>query len=302
MVKLKNSKSLISKEETFNDKLINSLPGIFYMYELTDHGDKLVRWNNNYEKVTGYSSTELLNMGTRDFFLEEDYPKIKEAAEQVLKIGKGQLEAKLKLKNGNSIPYYFEGYRFINEGKICFMGVGFDISLQKKTELDLEKAKYEQKLSDLKLENLKKNLEIRNKELTFNIVSLMKRNEVLVDVSKRLTMVENSIIKDETRAILKTISRDLKKSTEEKACEEFDLRFKQVHSEFYMRLYRKFPKLTRNELRICAFLKLKMTNKEISGITGQRIQTLEIGRARLRKKLGIGNNSSINLIGFISEI
>ncbi len=301
MAKLKNSETLVSKEEAFNDKLINSLPGIFYMYELTDDGDKLVRWNNNYEKVTGYSSAELLNMGTRDFFLEEDFPKIKEAAEQVLKIGKGQLEAKLKLKNGNSIPYYFEGYRFDNEGKTCFMGVGIDISLQRKTELDLEKAKYEQRLSDLKFENLKNILDIRNKEMTYNIVSLMKRNEVLVDISKRLTIVENSIIKDETRAILKTISRDLKKSTEEKACEEFDLRFKQVHSEFYMRLYSKFPKLTRNELRICAFLKLKMTNKEISGITGQRIQTLEIGRARLRKKLGIGN-SSINLIGFISEI
>ena len=62
-----------------------------------------------------------------------------------------------------------------------------------------------------------------------------------------------------------------------------------------------FPDLSPSEQRLCAFLRLNMSTKEISELTGQRISSLETARYRLRKKLGI-TNSHINLITFLNNI
>jgi hypothetical protein len=58
--------------------------------------------------------------------------------------------------------------------------------------------------------------------------------------------------------------KELQKTTDDKIGNEFDLRFKQVHGEFYEKLLARFPDLTPNEQKICAFLRLNMTTKEIS--------------------------------------
>ena len=77
--------------------------------------------------------------------------------------------------------------------------------------------------------------------------------------------------------------------TRSRAWEEFEYRFQQIHSGFYDRLSHKFPDLTMNERRLCAFLKLDMSTKEISDITGQSIRAINMGRIRLRRKLGLTN-------------
>jgi len=74
-----------------------------------------------------------------------------------------------------------------------------------------------------------------------------------------------------------------------------------VHKDFYDALLRRFPELTPSELKLCAFLKLNMTTKEISELTGQRLNTLENARYRLRQKLGI-TNSEANLVTFLAQI
>ena len=74
-----------------------------------------------------------------------------------------------------------------------------------------------------------------------------------------------------------------------KAWEEFEYRFQQIHSGFYERLKQAHPDLTLNERRLCAFLKLDMTTKEISDITGQSIRAVNMGRFRLRQKLHLTN-------------
>jgi DNA-binding CsgD family transcriptional regulator len=70
---------------------------------------------------------------------------------------------------------------------------------------------------------------------------------------------------------------------------------------FYKKLINQFPDLSPNEQKICAFLRLNMSTKEISELTGQGVNALEIARTRLRKKLGI-TNTKTNLVSFISQI
>jgi tetratricopeptide (TPR) repeat protein len=148
---------------------------------------------------------------------------------------------------------------------------------------------------------LEKELEFKNKELALKVMSLLKKNEILSEISKKLMDVKNEAVKEETKEAITRIYKDLQKSTDDEIWEEFELRFRQVHRDFYDQLMEKFPDLSPSEQRLCAFLRLNMSSKEISELTGQSLNALETARYRLRKKLGI-SNSQVNLITFLSQV
>ena len=159
------------------------------------------------------------------------------------------------------------------------------------------KAKYYR----LEKEKLEAELDFRNKELASNVMSLMKKNEILSEITQRLLDLQQKAAREETRSAIEHIAGDLQKSMEVGIWEEFELRFRQVHTDFYDKLLRKYPDLSPNEQKLCAFLRLNMTNKEISELTGQSIKALETARYRLRIKFGL-SNSQVNLITFLSSV
>jgi tetratricopeptide (TPR) repeat protein len=156
-------------------------------------------------------------------------------------------------------------------------------------KMELEKASHEQEL------------EFKNKEMVLNVMSLMKKNELLADLSEKLIHIEEESTSPESKSTIKKVAHELQKSQEDEIWKEFSHRFKEVHGEFYNTLLLKFPTLTPNELKLCAFLRLNMSSKDIAELTGQRVSTLETARYRLRQKLGIAN-SEVNLITFLSSI
>lgn len=158
----------------------------------------------------------------------------------------------------------------------------------------------EQKTILLEKEKLTQDLEYKNKELTTNVMYSIEKNKVLTDITEELLEIENTAVKEETRDAIQKISLRINQFVDAKAWEEFEIRFQQVHTEFYELLATKHPDLTPNEKRLCAFLRLDMSSKEISKITGQSISALQVARTRLRKKLGI-SNKDINLISFLSQ-
>ncbi|MDD3151511.1 MAG: tetratricopeptide repeat protein [Bacteroidales bacterium] len=154
----------------------------------------------------------------------------------------------------------------------------------------------------IKEKMLSAELEARNRELAFNVIELMKKNEVFTEIITKLVMIKENAVKDDTKNSLSKVIKEIEKTTEGKFWEEFEIRFKQVHSDFYNNLMKKFPNLTTNEIRLCAFLKLNMTTKDISSITGQSTLSIEQARYRLRRKLGIQNEMAVKLTNFISNI
>ncbi|MDD4141239.1 MAG: hypothetical protein PHR20_00360 [Bacteroidales bacterium] len=154
----------------------------------------------------------------------------------------------------------------------------------------------------IKEEMLSMELETRNRELAFNVVALKKKNEIFTEVINKLLTIKENVAKDETKDALSRVIKEIEKTNEGNFWEEFEIRFKQVHSDFYQQLIKRFPNLTTNELRLCAFLKLNLTTKEISSITGQSPLSIDKARYRLRKKLGLEKGLSINLTNFISGI
>lgn len=154
---------------------------------------------------------------------------------------------------------------------------------------------------ELEKKGLEEKLEFKNKEFTIHVMSLMKKNEMLTNMTDKLIQVAEEAIKDETKTAIKRIALELQKSTDHEIWDEFELRFSQVHGDFYDKLLKRFPNLSPSEQKLCAFLRLNMTTKEISELTGQSVSTLETARYRLRKKLDLAN-SQINLITFLSQI
>ena len=80
---------------------------------------------------------------------------------------------------------------------------------------------------------------------------------------------------------------------------DFELRFQEVHVGFYKNLSEEFPALSPKELRLCAFLRLNMTSKEIAEITFQSLGSLKTSRHRIRKKLDLAREDS--LITFLTK-
>ncbi len=208
-------------------------------------------------------------------------------AELLYNFEKIEQENKLKQQQKESV-YILAGTGFLFVFVLLGIIIIFRNSLKRKNE-EIEKQK------------LKSQIDIRDKELTSNAMSLMMRNEVISDIAGKLMDIRITAVKDETKIAIKKIVKELQSSKDKGVWKEFDIRFKQVHTEFYDKLIEKFPGLTPTEQRLCAFLRLNMTTKEISELTGQRIGTIEMARSRVRKKLGIAHNQT-NLITFLTQI
>jgi PAS domain S-box-containing protein len=121
----KKTEEAIAKERTFSENIINSLPGIFYMFD--DLG-KLVRWNSQFEEVTGYLPEELFGMQPTEFFSEEHKNYIALRVLSVFSDGEAFAEAPFLTKEGDRIPYFFTGRLTVIDGKQHLLGVGVDIT------------------------------------------------------------------------------------------------------------------------------------------------------------------------------
>jgi tetratricopeptide (TPR) repeat protein len=157
------------------------------------------------------------------------------------------------------------------------------------------------KRKNLKLEKekLSSELDYKNKELTTNVLYLLKKNEFIINISNQLKSLRYSF-KPENRKIVDGIIREMEQSASKDIWKEFEVRFQDVHSDFYNKLIKKYPDLSPNELKLCAFLRLNMSTKEISSITFQSYNSIIMARHRLRKKLDISSNE--NLITFLRQL
>ena len=119
------AKNQIINERNLSDSIINSLPGVFYLY--TEQG-RFLRWNQNLEKVSHYSAEEIAGMHPLDFFDSEEKELLTQKIENVFVTGEDYVQAHFLRKDKTKIPYYFTGKAILYEGKTCLLGVGLDFS------------------------------------------------------------------------------------------------------------------------------------------------------------------------------
>ncbi|MCF7560235.1 tetratricopeptide repeat protein [Sabulilitoribacter multivorans] len=169
--------------------------------------------------------------------------------------------------------------------KILF-GIGFLLSL-----IAFYAVRQKLKRSKIEREKLDLELDFKKKELTTHALHLAKKNEVLESLKQQAKAFKSS--ENSTKGfnqLIRTINFDLK---DDNNWENFSKYFEEVHKDFNSNVKQQFPAVTPNELRLMALLKMNLSSKEIANILNISQEGIKKARYRLRKKLGITTEDSL---------
>jgi len=163
------------------------------------------------------------------------------------------------------------------------------IKLQKLENSRLhEKIDMIEKINELEKFKHQMELEFKNKELTTLSLQLVTKNETLSEISG----MTNKLYKANLMDVMSftNLKKIIKESLHtDKDWEQFKDMFEKVHRDFFVKLKQLSPELSENELRLCAYLKINLSNHEIVRILNISPGTLKTNRYRIRKKLNIDN-------------
>ena len=127
----------VNRELQFTQTLVDSMPGIFYLY---DARRKMLRWNKTLETVTGYTAAEIHTLDPLAYFPEDEKSLVHDRMLQCFAEGSSDIEVHLLSKDGRKSPYYVTGLRLEVEGHPCMLGIGIDISARLAAEEALRQA------------------------------------------------------------------------------------------------------------------------------------------------------------------
>ena len=130
----KRAEEKIKLEINFSQAALDSLPGLFYLFD--DQG-KFLRWNKNFENLSGYTPEEITHISPLDLFDESDKIKMAKRVQEVFQLGQSSVEADFQSKDQTKTPTFFTGKRLQFENKQCLVGMGIDITQRKRAEEEL---------------------------------------------------------------------------------------------------------------------------------------------------------------------
>jgi len=133
----KQTEKVVLAEKMFSESLVSSLPGVFY---LISEAGKFLRWNSNFETVTGRSPEEIAQISPLELFEGEDKQVLGVAIQGVFTHGQDQAEGQLVAKDGKRTPYQFSGKKIVVDGAPCLIGLGLDITERKFSEYSLKES------------------------------------------------------------------------------------------------------------------------------------------------------------------
>jgi len=165
----------------------------------------------------------------------------------------------------------------------------------------LELAESEKETIFLRNEKLDAEIKHKNTELANATMNLVQKKELFLRLKKELQQLQkNTKIGDgttELKQLLKTLSEEQKLDEE---WNNFFRHFNSVHGDFLNILKKKFPNLSPHYLRLCAYLRINLSSKEIAPLMGISLRGVEINRYRLRKQLDIPTD--VNLIEYLLNL
>ncbi len=153
----------------------------------------------------------------------------------------------------------------------------------------------EERLATMEKEKLEKEIRQKQKELARTTMNVARKNELILELKEMLLLHKNEF-RDRQR--YRSLTKKLDSSiNEQEDWKHFEVNFKELHEDFFENLLHQFPNLTPKDLKLCAYLKMNLSTKEIAPLMGITIRGVEINRYRLRKKLAM--DSSQNLSNFL---
>lgn len=156
-----------------------------------------------------------------------------------------------------------------------------------KKELKRKKLKAQKKLVQVNNEKLRTEIESKNRELAISTMSIIKKNEFLNAIKDQLKQVPES---PELKNVIRTIDRNINNADDWKFFEEA---FNNADKNFLRKVKNNHPELTPNDLKLCAYLRLNLSSKEIAPLLNISVRSVEVKRYRLRKKMNLPHEENL---------
>jgi DNA-binding CsgD family transcriptional regulator len=175
------------------------------------------------------------------------------------------------------------------------------LQTEKEEFLKHEAIANEQHIINIKNEQLQADLASKSRELANSAMNLVYKNELLQKISEEIAHLKDNTGKkladDQLRKIQKVIDEGM---NDERDWNIFEKSFNEAHENFFKKLKSDHPDLVPNDLKLCAYLRMNMSSKEMASLLNISLRGVEIRRYRLRKKLNLDHDK--NLVEFLIEL
>lgn len=277
--------------------LLKNYETLFHIYEKQKHFDKALEAHKNYISI-------------KDSIFNEE--KSKQIAEMEARFESEKKEKENKILRQNisiqqrtSLLLVVSVFALLLIALLLFYFYKLkNKALKQKTQLyeqkqlvqELEKARLEDQLfaeqQINKLQNEK--LEHKNRELSSRILNAINKNEAMNNI---LAVMEKFKIagNHDIDKCFNSLNHIIKENVSlDKEWDQFKLHFEEVNPGFFYLLREKFPNLTQNELKLCAYYRINLDTKEIAKMLSVTVGAVQKSRHRLRKKMNIPSETELS--------
>jgi len=174
------------------------------------------------------------------------------------------------------------------------------IEEQKDLEIQEVEQKKETEIEKLKKQQLEHDLRHKSRELAHSTMNLIRKNEMLLEVSQDLNKtIDNLKTQKEPKDILKYLLKmrdNIKQNIEQdNNWKKFEENFDVVYENYLKRLKENYPSLTTADRKLCAYLKMGLSSKDIAPLLNISFRSVEMGRYQLRKKLNLSHDDNLTI-------
>ncbi|MDN3595180.1 LuxR C-terminal-related transcriptional regulator [Zunongwangia endophytica] len=149
---------------------------------------------------------------------------------------------------------------------------------------------HKERINRLEKERLLDEIDMKRKELANTTMIAAKKNEVLMEIQGELNKDKSKMNEYRLKNIMTKINAAIKNKDE---WQVFETNFNEIHEDFFKDVLAVYPGLTSKDLKLCSYLKMNLTSKEIAPLMGISVRGVEVHRYRLRKKMELDKNENL---------
>jgi AraC family chitin signaling transcriptional activator len=181
---------------------------------------------------------------------------------------------------------------YINKAYLNYYSIQREKLIEENNRLlEISALENEQQIMKLKNEQLSIDVDTKNRELAVSNMSLIKKNELLSIIKEDLKKSSDENNGRSLKSVISTINRNI--TQEDSSWNVFKEAFDSADKDFLNRVKGIHPSLTPNDLRLCAYLRLNLSSKEIAPLLNISVRSIEIKRYRLRKKMDLPHEQGL---------
>ena len=163
---------------------------------------------------------------------------------------------------------------------------------------EIERQRQEHEMMQMKNEQMELELKHKSSQLADSTMNLIRKNEILQELDQRMSDLSESVRREDTKAKQVGLIREIRSNinsniNDNEHWDTFEQNFNLVYNNFLMKLTKQFPILKLPDRKLCAYLKMGLSSKEIASLLNSSVRSIETARYRLRKKLELEQGDNL---------